>query len=434
MARWLFRSSVFFTHFASQGTYTPMTLLAPGANADLPQTSFTLAAHHGGLAGADIDMSAFLVGTNGRVRSDADMCFYGQPSAENNAVVQRSTDAGGALFEIDTARMPPSVDKIVITATIHENKATFSRLAGVDIDAGGVKGRIPCTGMEETALILAEIYRRGTQWKLRIVGQGFKGGLAALATHLGVDLAKEESSPPPVPEAPSRPVSLSKVVLTKSGASSKISLDKPDSGCIRVIATWVDNGDGQDNNDDLDLRAGILMPDGSMHWLAASHPGSLTKAPFARHLGDVREVSRDAPGTEIIEVDPRIAQRTGGPVALVFSVYSAVSNGAVSVASLHPVMRVEHAGQTVECAYSFPGGKAANNVYTYVIGTITIDGDSLDVQLSGATSPAGSEKTPWIARTAKGLQVSFDGPPVFKEGNTLAARLLGVGSKKYSNL
>jgi hypothetical protein len=69
-----------------------------------------------------------------------------------------------------------------------------------------------------------------------------------------------------------------------------------------------------------------------------------------------------------------------------------------------------------------------------VIGTITIDGDSLDVQLSGATSPAGSEKTPWIARTAKGLQVSFDGPPVFKEGNTLAARLLGVGSKKYSNL
>jgi len=411
-----------------------MTLLAPGANAALPQTTFTLGVRHGGLVGADIDVSAFLVGPNGRVRSDADMCFYGQPSVENSAVVQRSTDATGALFAIDTARLPPSVDKIVITATIHENKATFSRLVGVNIDAGGVQGHIPCPGMDETALILAEIYRRGTDWKLRIVGQGFKGGLAALATHLGVDLAKEESSPPPVPVAPRAPVSLTKVVLTKSGASSKISLRKASSGPIRVTATWVDNGDGRDNNDDLDLRAGILMPNGSMHWLAASHPGSLTQSPFARHLGDVREVSRDAPGTEIIEVDPQIAQRAGGPVALVFSVYSAVTNGAVSVASLHPVMQVEHAGQTVECAYSFPDGKAAKNVYTYVIGTIAIDGDSLDVQLSGMTSPAGSEKTPWIVRTAKGLDISFDGSPVFKGGNTFAARLLGAGTKKYSNL
>ena len=416
-----------------------MTLLAPGANATLPQTSFTLAARHGGLVGVDIDVSAFLVGPNGRVRSDADMCFYGQPSAENSAVVQRSTDAAGALFAMDTARLPPSVDKIVVTATIHENKASFSRLVGIDIDAGGVQGRIPCAGMEETALILAEIYRRGPQWKLRIVGQGFKGGLAALATHLGVDLAKEESSPPPAPAPvpvapPSTPVSLKKVVLTKSGSSSKISLHKTSSAPIRVTATWVDNGDGQDNNDDLDLRAGILMPNGSMHWLAASHPGSLTTPPFARHLGDVREVSRDAPGTEIIEVDPQIAQRMGGPVALVFSVYSAVSHGGVSVASLHPVMRVEHGGQTDECAYSFPDGKAAQNVYTYVIGTIAIDGDSLDVQLSGATSPAGSENTPWVVRTAKGLNVSFDGPPVFKEGDSFEESLFGAGTKKYSNL
>lgn len=415
-----------------------MTLLAPGANATLSQASFTLAVQHGGLAGVDIDVSAFLVGPNAKVRSDADMCFYGQPSVENSAVVQRSTDTAGALFAIDTARLPPSVDKIVVTATIHENKASFSRLAGIDIDAGDVQGRIPCAGMAQTALILAEIYRREAQWKLRIVGQGFQGGLAALATHLGVDLAKEESSPlpapAPAPVASSTPVSLQKVVLTKSGASSQISLHKTSSVPIRVTATWVDNGDGQDNNDDLDLRAAILMPNGSMHWLAASHPGSLTKLPFARHLGDVREVSKDAPGTEIIELDPQIALRIGGPVALVFSVYSAVSNGAVSVASLHPVMRVEHGGQTVECAYSFPDGKAAQNVYTYVIGTIAIDGDSLDVQLSGATSPAGSENTPWVVRIAKGLNVSFDGPPVFKEGKTFAARLLGVGSKKYSNL
>ena len=412
-----------------------MTVLSPGANAPLPSGDLTVLIRHGSIPGAEIDVSAFLVTGTGRVRSDADMCFYGQPSVAGGAVALAGASGGETRFTVAPGRVPAGVEKVVFTATTHENRAPFSRVSEIGLEVGGISGRIPCAGMTETALILAELYQRNGAWKVRVVGQGFNGGLAKLAPHLGVEVAEPAPAPePPKPAPPPKPVSLTKVTLTKSGASSRISLDKAAGGVVRVTATWIDNGDRRSDNDDLDLRAGILMPDGSMHWLAASHPGGLTAAPFARHLGDVRSATRDAPGTEIIEVDSGISHKLGGPVGLVFSIYSAISNGPVSIASLKPTMAVEYRGNVIRCEYSFPDGKAAKGVYTYVIATVFVDRDELDVKLSGLTSAPGSENTPWITRNGTDLSVTFDGSPVFKKGRTMLARMLGAGTRKYANL
>ena len=184
-----------------------------------------------------------------------------------------------------------------------------------------------------------------------------------------------------------------------------------------VKATWVDNGDDSDDNDDLDLRVGVLLPDGRMKIICAPDvPGSFDSAPFIRHMGDVTTASAKEPATEIIEVNPSIAQHSGGKVALVFSVYSAVGNGAVSVASLQPVMRMEYGGQLVECAFDFTKTKAAKDpsVYTYVIGTAIIDGDSITLAPSGVTSDPGSECTPWLKWDGNGVSMKVDGPYVFK--------------------
>lgn len=419
-----------------------MTDLLPGANAPVPSQILSVTIRHGAGPGAEVDMSAFLVGPAGQVRSDADMCFYGQPSVAAGTVALESAQDGETRFAVRLGQIPSGVEKIVFTATVHENKAPFGKIADIALDVGGVRGRIPCAGMTETALILAEIYQRNGAWKVRVIGQGFNGGLAALATHLGVEIegasappaAAPQATPPSPPPTSSPPVSLTKVTLTKAGASSRISLDKKAGGIIRVTATWIDNGDARSDNDDLDLRAGILMPDGSMHWLAASHPGSLNALPYGRHMGDVRSATRDEPGTEIIEVDSAISRRIGGPVGMVFSVYSAISNGPVSIASLKPEMAVEYRGNVVRCAYSFPDGKAAKGVYTYVIGTVLVDGDELDVRLSGLTSKPGSENTPWIERRGTDLAITFDGSPVFKKGRTMLARMMGGGTRKYANL
>jgi tellurite resistance protein TerA len=116
-----------------------------------------------------------------------------------------------------------------------------------------------------------------------------------------------------------------------------------------------------------------------------------------------------------VRVNPAIARNAGGPVAIVFSVYSAVGNGMVSVASMRPKMRIAYGEQRVECAFDFTSKKGIDDdVYTYVIGLVEIDGDRVIVQPSGLTSEGGSEETPWLRRTSQGIQVTIDGPSFFK--------------------
>lgn len=223
------------------------------------------------------------------------------------------------------------------------------------------------------------------------------------------------------------------ITLTKAGETSSLSLEKA-AGPIRVTATWTDNGDGRDDNDDLDLRAGILLPNGKMHWLAASHPGDLNAAPYARHLGDVVSASDDAPGQEIIEVNPKISTLLGGPVGMVFSVYSAISNGPVSIASLNPVMSVEYGSDRIDAAFRFQDGAVASGVYTYVIGVVDINADTVEIRASGLTSPRGSENTPLLRREGGKLRETFDGVPVFKQGRGTMGRLFGSRKNGYVNV
>jgi tellurium resistance protein TerD len=40
----------------------------------------------------------------------------------------------------------------------------------------------------ETAMVFGELYRAGAEWKFKAVGQGYAGGLAALAGGFGVNV------------------------------------------------------------------------------------------------------------------------------------------------------------------------------------------------------------------------------------------------------
>jgi stress response protein SCP2 len=75
----------------------------------------------------------------------------------------------------------------------------------------------------ETALLCVDIYRRGGQWKVRAVGQGYADGLAGIATNFGISV--DDDAPPPQPPAaapqPSAPAS-GKIDLSKG----KVSLTK----------------------------------------------------------------------------------------------------------------------------------------------------------------------------------------------------------------
>ena len=40
----------------------------------------------------------------------------------------------------------------------------------------------------ETAVALGEVYRNGTEWKFKVLGQGYAKGVAAIASDYGVPL------------------------------------------------------------------------------------------------------------------------------------------------------------------------------------------------------------------------------------------------------
>ena len=296
-----------------------MTVLGPGANAPLTSNDLTVLIRHGTIPGADIDVSAFLVTASGKVRSDADMCFYGQPSVAGGAVALSGSENGEARFALGLGQVPAEIEKVVFTATIHENRASFSKVPEITLDAGGIQGAIPCAGMTETALILAELYQRNGAWKFRVVGQGFNGGLAALAKHLGVEIA--EPTPPvptPTPAPPPTPapapistpapsptpspstssVNLSKVSLTKQNNTVSLKKEGGRFGKMQINLNWNQSQTQKKTGFfskgsvaiDLDLGAFVETRDGKRHVVQAlgNGFGDFQQAPFVRLLGDDR--------------------------------------------------------------------------------------------------------------------------------------------------
>lgn len=283
-----------------------MTVLSPGANAPVPAGDLSVLIRHGTIPGAEIDVSAFLVTGTGKVRSDADMCFYGQPSVAGGAVALAGASGGQTRFTVAPGRVPAVVEKVVFTATIHENRAAFGLLPEIELEFEGIIGRIPCKGMTETALILAELYQRNGSWKVRVVGQGFNGGLAALASHLGVEIAEPAPTPAPAPpkaepahspkaaSAP-KPVSLAKVTLTKQNSTVNLTKEDGRFGKIRVNLNWNQKPKktgffSRNSSLDLDVGAFVETRDSQMFVVQALGGafGDFGRAPFAKLLGDDR--------------------------------------------------------------------------------------------------------------------------------------------------
>ncbi|MDF6042291.1 TerD family protein [Streptomyces sp. JH14] len=170
----------------------------------------------------DVDASALLLGTGGRVRSDEDFVFYNQPRHPSGLVrrLPKRSIAEGLTdtIEADLGALDPSVEQVVIAAS--SDGAAFEQVRDLRIllydaaSAGGDPLAVfdvrPETG-EETAIICGELYRRGDGWKFRAVGQGYPTGLVGLATAFGISVdeaeaaAEPDPAPAPAPSASSAP-------------------------------------------------------------------------------------------------------------------------------------------------------------------------------------------------------------------------------------
>jgi tellurium resistance protein TerD len=152
----------------------------------------------------DLDASAFLVKLDGKVRSDSDFCFYNNKVVADGAVKHAGDNLTGAgegddeVIKIELTKIPADLDKVVFAVTIHDAEArkqnfgqvshAFIRVVNEENGQEIARYDLSEDASIETAMIFGEIYRIGTEWKFKAVGQGFAGGLGALAASFGVSV------------------------------------------------------------------------------------------------------------------------------------------------------------------------------------------------------------------------------------------------------
>jgi len=150
-----------------------------------------------------VDFSAYLLShPSQKVRGDDDMVFFGQPSNAQKTVSLSATAKGDTEFLMDLANVDPQIKKIAICVTLDDRSKTLQAIDGMVIKFKQGNKNIASTALDgknhsEAALIIAEFYRYRAEWKLRILGQGFNGGLKPLAEHFGVEIADEDSAHKP---------------------------------------------------------------------------------------------------------------------------------------------------------------------------------------------------------------------------------------------
>ncbi len=187
--------------------------LSKGGNVSLSKTDPTLKNVIVGLgwdarptAGADFDLdaSAFMLKEDGKVRSDSDFIFYNQTKSLCGSVEHTGDNRTGAGDGDDEAvivlldKVPTDIQRVVFCVTIHDaemRKQNFGQVSHayvriVNKDSNNEVARYDLSedASIETAMVFGEIYRHSGEWKFKAVGQGYAGGLSALARQYGINI------------------------------------------------------------------------------------------------------------------------------------------------------------------------------------------------------------------------------------------------------
>ena len=150
----------------------------------------------------DLDAAAFMTKEDGKVTSDNDFIFYNNNKDAADSVMHLGDNLTGEgegddeQVKIALDKVPPQTQKIAFTVTIHDAEARSQNFG--QVSNAFIRIANEATGEElmrydlsedysvETALVVAELYRHGAEWKFNAIGSGFQGGLAALCNIFGI--------------------------------------------------------------------------------------------------------------------------------------------------------------------------------------------------------------------------------------------------------
>lgn len=181
----------------SKGQRVSLEKIAPGLSEVVVGLGWNVKATDTGFD-FDLDSSVFLIGANEKLLSDNHFIFYNNTSSPDpeksvKHLGDNLTGMGGGddeLLRFNLKQVPADIQKAVIVVTIHEAEkrhqnfgqvqGAFVRLVNWETKQEVVRYDLTEDYSIETALIMAELYRKDGEWRLNAVGAGYQGGLQAL--------------------------------------------------------------------------------------------------------------------------------------------------------------------------------------------------------------------------------------------------------------
>lgn len=186
----------------SKGGNVSLTKEAPGMTAVLVGLGWDARTTTG--TDFDLDASAIMVKSDGKVVSDSHFIFFNNKKSPDGSVEHTGDNLTGEgegddeALTVNLAGVPAEVDKIVFPVSIYEAEQrsqsfgqvrnAFIRIVNQNGNAEVARYDLTEDASTETAMVFGELYRNGAEWKFRAVGQGYASGLAGIARDFGVNV------------------------------------------------------------------------------------------------------------------------------------------------------------------------------------------------------------------------------------------------------
>ncbi|MDR2786614.1 MAG: TerD family protein [Treponema sp.] len=123
--------------------------------------------------------------------------YYNQTRSPENGIILEDGNANPALFQLELARLPGTIKKLVFTASVPDSVSTFD-ISGLDADIrqnnAGFQLRLSGGDFSACKSVIFVELALDSAWQLEAPALPFDGDLGGLVNHFGLEV-REDSSP-----------------------------------------------------------------------------------------------------------------------------------------------------------------------------------------------------------------------------------------------
>ena len=186
----------------SKGGNVSLTKAAPGLTAVTVGLGWDVRTTTG--TDFDLDASALGLGESKKILSDQYFIFFNNLSSPDGSITHKGDNLTGEgdgddeQVSVNLAAVPAEIASIVFPVSIYDGDSrgqsfgqvrnAFIRVVDQANSTELARYDLSEDASTETAMVFGELYRNGSDWKFRAVGQGYASGLAGIARDFGVSV------------------------------------------------------------------------------------------------------------------------------------------------------------------------------------------------------------------------------------------------------